>query len=327
MFFLLNLNFYNPSGLTLVGALVTAFILGIIHGITPDEHTWPITFSYAIGSYSAKGGMKAGFIFSSGFTLQRALLTEGAWFALFGILQVPAVTGIIYAIVGFAMLLAGVYIKKRRWYPHWHFISEKLGVVLGVHKEHSRYAKDEFSHRTNPILSRDTSAGLKAVPSKLAFIHGLIAGFGFGAFALILVTVIVPTMPGPLYAWIPGALFGAGTMLTQVLIGAFFGRWLTRAKRLTRQGIAFVSRSISADVLFYGGILFMIAGLAIVLYPSVQNYYIGTGVRIHNLDQLNIGFFLVVFAVFVIGALAYRDALKKAAVLGYVRRPKGYRKS
>jgi len=35
----------------------------MVHGITPDEHTWPITFNYAIGSYSIRGGLKAGLCF------------------------------------------------------------------------------------------------------------------------------------------------------------------------------------------------------------------------------------------------------------------------
>lgn len=64
-----------PAGLTLLTILSVAFILGLLHGATPDEHTWPITFSYAVGSYSTKRGMKAGFVFSLGFMVQRALLT------------------------------------------------------------------------------------------------------------------------------------------------------------------------------------------------------------------------------------------------------------
>ena len=64
----------NPSdNLALGTILVIALILGIMHGATPDEHTWPITFSYAIGSYSTRKGMKAGFAFSAGFTIQRAI--------------------------------------------------------------------------------------------------------------------------------------------------------------------------------------------------------------------------------------------------------------
>ncbi|MGC8671521.1 MAG: hypothetical protein ACP5TJ_01340, partial [Candidatus Micrarchaeia archaeon] len=67
-----SINLWNPQNVPFLLALLLSFLLGLVHGITPDEHTWPITFSYAVGSYSTKKGMKAGLIFSSGFTLQRA---------------------------------------------------------------------------------------------------------------------------------------------------------------------------------------------------------------------------------------------------------------
>jgi hypothetical protein len=73
----MNLSFIlnPPTGLTLTEIIVISFLLGMMHGATPDEHTWPITFSYAIGKYSTKSGMKAGLLFSLGFTAQRAFLT------------------------------------------------------------------------------------------------------------------------------------------------------------------------------------------------------------------------------------------------------------
>jgi hypothetical protein len=43
--------------------LLTLFyssLFGLLHGILPDEHTWPITFSYAIAGGSGKDGMQAG---------------------------------------------------------------------------------------------------------------------------------------------------------------------------------------------------------------------------------------------------------------------------
>ena len=52
------LNLYNPAYDGLYMALITSYLLGIIHGVTPDEHTWPITFSYSVGSYSMKGGFQ-----------------------------------------------------------------------------------------------------------------------------------------------------------------------------------------------------------------------------------------------------------------------------
>jgi hypothetical protein len=56
-------------------ALTYSFLFGLLHGILPDEHTWPITFNYAIGSTSGREGMKAGFYFSAAFTGQRACLS------------------------------------------------------------------------------------------------------------------------------------------------------------------------------------------------------------------------------------------------------------
>ncbi|MEM3855829.1 MAG: hypothetical protein QW298_01525, partial [Candidatus Micrarchaeaceae archaeon] len=81
----LHINLYNPQNVDVYSAIVIALLLGFVHGITPDEHTWPITFSYAVGSYSTKGGAKAGLIFSTGFTIQRAVLSEVAYLALAGI--------------------------------------------------------------------------------------------------------------------------------------------------------------------------------------------------------------------------------------------------
>jgi len=43
----------------------------LVHGITPDEHTWPITFSYAVGSYSTRRGLGAGVTFSLAFAAHR----------------------------------------------------------------------------------------------------------------------------------------------------------------------------------------------------------------------------------------------------------------
>lgn len=53
----MGINFWNPSGhLSVLTILITAILLEMVHGITPDEHTWPITFSYSVGSYSSRGG-------------------------------------------------------------------------------------------------------------------------------------------------------------------------------------------------------------------------------------------------------------------------------
>ena len=70
------INLWDPGHVTFTVDLVTAFLLGLVHGITPDEHTWPITFSYAVGSHSTARGLRAGLIFSLAFTAQQALASE-----------------------------------------------------------------------------------------------------------------------------------------------------------------------------------------------------------------------------------------------------------
>lgn len=100
------INLWNPEYDGLISALIISYLLGIVHGITPDEHTWPITFSYSVGSYSTRGGFKAGAMFSTGFTVQRALLSQIAYFALAGIFMTAMAFGLTYILVGVAMAAA-----------------------------------------------------------------------------------------------------------------------------------------------------------------------------------------------------------------------------
>jgi len=122
-------------------------------------------------------------------------------------------------IVGVSMVLAGSSLGKGRIST----VPEgKLGEAVGIHEKGSQLQEEELRHEINPatVNERDST---KPVPVRLAFIHGFIAGFGFGAFALIIYTVLAPAMPSPRLGWLPGALFGLGTMIAQVAFGATFG--------------------------------------------------------------------------------------------------------
>jgi len=311
----MNINLYNPVYTDVYTALLISFLLGIIHGITPDEHTWPITFSYAVGTTGKRGGAKAGLIFSLGFTVQRSLLSEVAFFALAPVFFLPFYEGIIYIIVGSVMALSGLYIMRKLKYPHFHLIEEFLSHLFGIHKRGSRDQELEMQHKINPIDSEHHD--FRPVPLKLAFVHGLIAGFGFGAFALILFTVISPSMPNAYVAWLPGLLFGLGTMAMQVLFGAAFGTWITKVKKLSKDGLNYVSRGISSWVLAYGGLVFVAGGILSVIYPQILDYSITTPILVHNLHHLGIGFILVILSVVIIGIAGYENAVKKAVKLGY----------
>jgi len=312
------INLWNPSKaqLDFISALIISYLLGIVHGVTPDEHTWPITFSYAVGTYSTKGGAKAGLIFSSGFTLQRAILSELAFLALASIFMTTQAFGITYIFVGLAMAAAGLYIAKRGKYFHVHYLQRKLESLFRIHSGSPEEQEKELQHTRNP-LEAQTQDPLRPVPLRLTFLHGLIAGFGFGAFALIIYTVLAPSMPSAYLGFVPGLLFGLGTMTMQAAYGAGFGTWLRRSKHLTEKGIAYVGRSISRYVLAYGGLAFIVAGASILAFPQLLNYGIVTPIKVHNLHDLGIGFFLVIGSVAIIGAIGYMRSVKKAIQLGY----------
>lgn len=271
------LNLWDPQHLSVGIGLLTALLLGMLHGITPDEHTWPITFSYAIGSYSTRGGLKAGLLFSLGFTLQRAIGSQLAFFALAGFLFHVVNDNIVYIVVGLVMALSGYLI---------------------LHRAHALHLVP-WLERWLPFKGKDGGA----VPLRLAFLHGVIAGWGTGAFALILYTVIAPAMPTAWMGFMPGLLFGFGTMLMQAGIGAVFGWWVQRRK-VDLDGKRFIGRYVAGNTLLYGGLLFGLAGSAGLLLPSLSDWGISTGIRIHNLDSINVGLLLVMAVVGVVGGVS-----------------------
>jgi len=219
-----------------------SFLLGLLHGVLPDEHTWPITFSYAIGGASGKAGLKAGLYFSAAFTVQRALLSQVAYFALAPFLLRPDVNGIVFTIVGLAMAIAGAVILLRVAHPHPH--------ILG--------RQDAEFHPPGPDQVRVT-------PIHWTIIHGFIAGFGFEGFSVYINTVAAPAMPSPWLGFMPGLLFGLGTMLVLALMGILFGSLLHWVRSLTEQQITRIGTETGARTLFFGGLLFIIFGIATIL--------------------------------------------------------------
>ncbi len=199
------------ADLPLVGAAATALALGVLHGLTPDEHTWPITFSYAIGSYSTRRGLAVGLLFSAAFTLQRALGSELAYLALARWMRDPGVDYVVYLVVGAAMAVAG-------WY------------VLG--------GRAPWRLDPRPPGAEGPQGG---ITPGMALVHGFIAGWGVGAYAVILYTVLAPAMPSPWLGWLPGLCFGVGTTLVRRSAGGAAGcacprRWPVGWRRAWRGG-------------------------------------------------------------------------------------------
>ncbi len=278
--------------------LILAYLLGIVHGITPDEHTWPITFSYSIGSYSAKKGFFIGLAFSLAFSAQRAIASELAYFSLISFMSKPYVDYIVYIIVGIAMAAGGLYIFRYNNVFHIHF--DKIDKI----------------HHKEALSGKYIDEKHKKATYKMAIIHGFIAGWGFGAFALILYTILAPSMPNAYVAWLPGFVFGLGTTTVQILAGAFFGI-LGKRLNLPQHISQHMAQLTAVRTLFFGGILFALSGTIGLTDPKLLSFDIVTPIKVHNLHNLNIGFFLVIiivlgigFTTFLVETLKYKKLYK-----------------
>ena len=276
------MNLWNPSHMAMGAALMTAFLLGIVHGITPDEHTWPITFSYAIGSYSTRRGLRAGLLFSLAFTLQRAVASELAYIGLSKLLTFNGAENAIYIIVGGVMTASGLTIVRRGWAYHLHL------PILHKKSKHNHNGMEE------PVDA------IKDPLPWMPALHGFIAGWGFGAFALIIYTTLAPSMPSVTTGWMPGALFGLGTMAVQVSAGAFFGKWASRngLNEAQTRRIALVT---AANTLVWGGVAFTLGGIFGIIFPKLATFKIDTDIHIHNLDTIGLPLALVMFTVIGVG--------------------------
>jgi len=283
---ILAVNLWNPAHVSGLAILLIAFLLGVVHGITPDEHTWPITFSYAIGGYSTKKGLKAGLIFSFSFMLQRAIASELAYLGFSRIFTFGSVDYVVYIVVGLVMAVAGVMIVRRGRPFHLHLPGlssyKKSSLHTGEHVENDR-----------PSWIDDPRPWMPAV-------HGFVAGWGFGAFAIIIYTVLAPATHSAALAWIPGALFGIGTMIMQILAGALFGKLAAR-KGLDQAAIRRVALKTSGNTLTWGGLAFIIGGGFGIAFPKLSNLTLTTGLHVHNLDSIGLPFILVIFSVVIVG--------------------------
>lgn len=141
-------------------------------------------------------------------------------------------------------------------------------------------------------------------------IHGFVAGWGFGAFALILYTVLAPAMPSALWGWVPGALFGLGTTLVQALAGAGIGFWASR-RGLDPESLRAAALRSAGRTLFWGGTTFVTAGILGLFIPEIGNWRFETGIRIHNLAHLGLAFAIVIFVVLGVGVGSFVSEIRK----------------
>lgn len=299
-------NGSSPAGLTIPVILAIGFILGLFHGATPDEHTWPITFSYSVGSYSSRGGARAGLVFSTGFTIQRSILTALGFLGLAAVYAAYNLDGYVYVAVGFVMFVAGWYLLRGT--------DIHLPLDQAMERIFGRFFKDHTHHTYAAGQPLPEESEVKPVPLRMAVVHGFVAGWGVGGFAVILIFVLAPQMPNVWWAALIGTMFGLGTMVMQIITGAIFAQ-LARLKKLTMTQIQQIGRRTAARTLYIGGVAFMVVGAIVAALPWLQNYYVDTGNPVPNLNQIGYATVLIILVVGVIGGYslwkAYKDATRE----------------
>lgn len=272
--------------MTLVALLGYCFLFGLLHGILPDEHTWPITFSYAIGGGTSRAGMRAGIYFSGAFTMQRMIISELSYLALAPFLRLKTLEAVVYIAVGIAMSLAGWVLLYSKRYSHIH--------LMGHHHEKAHEIETSKRFLTRHHAAPESGA---APPLKWTLIHGFIAGFGFGGFALFVNTVAAPAMPSAWIGFMPGLLYGLGTITTLAAIGAFFGASLRFVAGVSEENMKRVGARVGATTLFFGGFLFAAAGVAILC--GVERYV-----------PLNLGYLVIALFVVAVAIPALVSAIR-----------------
>jgi len=277
-----GINLWDPTHVSFTVDLLTAFLLGLLHGITPDEHTWPITFSYAVGGYSTVRGLRAGLLFSLAFAMQAAFASELAHFGFTQWFASELFDNIVYLAVGIVMAAAGLFAMGRGVLPHLHL----------------------------PGLPR-RDAQLAGQPRELKWwmpaVHGFIAGWGIDAFSMIIYTTLAPAMPTAATGWLPGFVFGCGTLCVQAAAGAAFGAWAMR-RGLPNEAIRAIALTTAARTLTWGGLAFVIFGLFGLAFPGAADIALKTPLHIHNLDTLGLPLLVLIVVVLGVGVTSLVSA-------------------
>jgi hypothetical protein len=249
------LSLWDPIHATLGLDVLTAFLLGLVHGITPDEHTWPITFSYAVGGHSARKGLRAGLTFSLAFAVQQALASELAYLGLASWLRVGWGETAANLAIGLLMATAGLVIIRRGRMPHLHLHA-----------------------------SGATGYGLKPwMPA----VHGFVAGWAVDPFSIIIFTVLAPAMPSAAWGWVPGLVFGLGTACVQAAAGAIFGRWAA-GRGLAPQAAQRIALRAASRSLLWGGAALLAFAILGLFVPDLDAVALRTGLHVHNLDEIGL---------------------------------------
>jgi hypothetical protein len=158
--------------------VIAVFIIGVIHGLKPDEHTWPITISYGLMQRNIRGVIAAVTVFAGALTLVWTLMSALAG-QLMGLLNTSLLDPYVDIIVGLTMIGVAAY------------------LVFGNHGH---------------------TEEVKTADYKVIWVHGLAAAFGGDFFIVLILTIALVPLISPGLSFLVGLAFGVGSWIAQSVI-------------------------------------------------------------------------------------------------------------
>jgi len=189
------------------------FIIGIIHGLKPDEHTWPITVSYGLMQRNLKGAMLSTLVFAMALTLVWTSLSA-LTSQLFSFFESYSLDPLVDIIVGITMIGVASYLilrKERR----------------SVSEKEKEYASADY---------------------KVIWIHGIAAAFGGDFIVVLILTLAIVPIIGSGEGFLIGLTFGMASWLAQSLVVALVYKGVIRGVK----DLSIMVRAGRLSLLFLG---------------------------------------------------------------------------
>jgi len=208
--------------------LISIFILGLIHGLTPCEHTWPIIFAYVASERKWIKGLLASIFFVGPALLPWTLIAGFSGF-LGSVIWKESYEIYVNLLLGILMIIFGLYTLRFLKVPHLH--------IKGCCDEKPR----RISLRQLPI-------------------YGFIFGFAPCA-PVLMVYAMAAELHTAFLGLLSGLFFGLGTMISLASIGGILGGGFQFAEEKSRKDLSKICAKISGGILILFGAWLIISTL------------------------------------------------------------------
>ena len=196
--------------------LLYSFLYGMLHGLLPDEHTSPLP-SATRWAEAAAAGIAGRLLFSLAFTIQRAMASQIAYFVLKPFFNSEQINPYVYLAVGLAMSAAGAILLHRTALARLTGASTSTDAFISGSRKRSRRPSND---RRGASRSHQVDLGPRISGRiRIRRVYDLHQRHR------------APNMPRAWMGFLPGLLFGLGTMVVLLVLGALFGAMCAGSSR------------------------------------------------------------------------------------------------